>query len=47
MLDPNFLTEIYVKDFSPTNGNFDSKSNNFFGKIKFSKLLKSTNFDRW
>ena len=40
-----FLTEISNKNFKPTNGNFDSKSNNFLGKFKFSKSLKSTNFD--
>ena len=43
-----FSTEISNKNFEPTNGNFDSKSNNFLGKFKFSKSLKSTNFDpRW
>ena len=40
-----FSTEISNKNFEPTNGNFDSKSNNFLGKFKFSKSLKSTNFD--
>lgn len=38
-----FSTEISVKTFQPTNGNFDSKSNKFFRKIKCSKLLKSRN----
>ena len=43
-----FSKEISNKKFEPTNGNFDSKSNNFLGKFKFSKSLKSTNFDpRW
>ena len=43
-----FLTEISNKNFEPTNGNFDSKSNNFLGKFKFSQSLKSTNIDsRW
>ena len=43
-----FSTEISNKHFEPTNGNFDSKSNNFLGKFKFSKSLKSTTFDpRW
>ena len=40
-----FSTEISNKNFEPTNENFDSKSNNFLGKFKFSKSLKSTNFD--
>ena len=39
-----FSTEISNKNFEPTNGNFDSKSNNFWEKFKFSKSLKSTNF---
>ena len=42
-----FSTEISSKTFEPTNGNFDSKSNTFLGKFKFSKSLKSTNFDPW
>ena len=43
-----FSTEIYNKNFEPTNGNFDSKSKYFLGKFKFSKSLKSTTFDpRW
>ena len=43
-----FLTEISNKNFEPTNGNFDSKSNNFLEKFKFSKSLQSTNIDsRW
>ena len=44
-LDLNFLTEIFVKNSKPTNGNFYSNSDNFysnsdnfFWKIKFSKV---------
>jgi len=40
-----FFDRNFWQHFKPTNVKFDSKSNKFLAKIKFSKLLKSTNVD--